>query len=155
MNIIEISNSNYQDYLSIDIVAFSFAYAGAMGEPGGINIIDRAGQIYHANYCFGDNLLDSEHIKEIIPMFEGIDWMLIGCEPNHDEWVAEDLGFGNHLLMLKEFSNGFQQKVEAANIHHSGELFQKWPGFVLGLLGKEGQNLTTNDIWKLKKSIDG
>jgi hypothetical protein len=47
MNIIEISNSNYQDYLSVDIVAFSFAYAGAMGESGGIIIIDRAGQIYH------------------------------------------------------------------------------------------------------------
>ena len=155
MSIIEISNSNYQDYLSLDIVAFSFAYEGAMGEPGGINIIDRAGQIYHANYCFGDNLLDSKHIKEIIPMFEGIGWGLIGCEPNHDEWVAEDLGFGNHLLMLKDISDGFQQKVEAANIQHSGELFQKWSGFVLGLLGKEGQNLTTNDIWKLKKSIDG
>jgi len=51
--------------------------------------------------------------------------------------------------MLKEISDGFQKKVEAANIHHSGELFQMWPGFVLGLLGKEGQNLTTNDIWKL------
>ena len=149
MNIIEITESNYWEYQSLDIVAFSFAYAGAMGESGGIIIIDRAGQIYHANYCFGDNLLDSEHIKEIIPMFEGIGWGLIGCEPNHDEWVAKDLGFGNHLLMLKEISDGYQQKVEAANIQRPGELFQKWPGFVLGLLGKECQNLTTNDIWKL------
>ena len=141
--------------MSVDIVALSFAYAGAMGEPGGINMIDRDGQIYHANYCFGDNLLDSEHIKDIIPIFDGIQWGLMGCEPHNDEWVAVNLGFGNHLLMLKEISDGFQQKVEAANIQLSGELFQKWPGFVLGLIGKEGQNLTTNDIWMFKKSIDG
>lgn len=57
MNIIEISESNYQDYFSLDIVAFSFAYEGAMGEMGGIYIIDRGGQIYHANYFMGDDCL--------------------------------------------------------------------------------------------------
>ena len=155
MNIIEISNSNYQDYLSLDIVAYSFAYEGAMGEPGAINIIDRDGKVYCANYCFGDNLLDSDHIKEIIPMFEGIEWGLIGCEPNNDDWVSEDLGFGNNLLMLKKISDGFKKKVETANIQHSGELFQQWPGFVLGLLGKEDANLTINDIWEQKKKIEG
>ena len=50
MKIIEISESNYRDYMSLDIVAFSFAYEGAMGEMGAIYMIDRDGQIYHANY---------------------------------------------------------------------------------------------------------
>ena len=69
MNIIEISESNYQDYFSLDIVAFSFAYEGAMGEMGGIYIIDRGGQIYHANYFMGDDCLGRDHIKDVIPVF--------------------------------------------------------------------------------------
>ena len=40
MNVIEITESNYQDFTTLDIVAFSFAYEGAMGEMGGIYIID-------------------------------------------------------------------------------------------------------------------
>ena len=137
MNVIEITESNYQDYPSIDIVAFSHAYSSAMGEPGGIYIIDRDGQIYHANYYYGDNHLDSNHIKDIIPIFEGIKWGLMDCEANNDEWEAVDLGFGNNLLMLKEMSDGFYQKAKAANIQHVGELYRKWPRFVLSLLGKE------------------
>ena len=148
MNIFEITESNYQDYLSLDIVAFSYAYPGAMGEFGAIYIIDRDGRIYHANYCDGDDRINIDHIKDIIPIFEGIDWGLIGCEPNNDAWVSVDLGLGNNLLMLKEISDGFNKKIEAANIQGPGELFQPWPGIVLGLLGKEGQNLTINDFWK-------
>ena len=45
MNIIEINESNYLSYTNLDIAAFSFAYEGAMGEGGGIYIIDKAGQI--------------------------------------------------------------------------------------------------------------
>ena len=41
MIIIEITESNYQNYLDLDIVAFSFAFDGAMGEGGGIYIVDR------------------------------------------------------------------------------------------------------------------
>ena len=51
MDIIEITESNYREYQSLNIVAFSFAYEGAMGEMGAIYIICHDGQIYHANYC--------------------------------------------------------------------------------------------------------
>ena len=37
---IEITESNYKDYCSLDIVAFLFAQPGAMGDPGGVEIID-------------------------------------------------------------------------------------------------------------------
>ena len=50
--IIEITESNYKDYRSLDIVAFSFAQLGAMGEPGGVEIIDAKGCCYHTNYCW-------------------------------------------------------------------------------------------------------
>ena len=43
MNTIEINDTNYQSYTHLDIVAFSFARGSAMGEPGGIIIIDADG----------------------------------------------------------------------------------------------------------------
>ena len=76
MSIIEITESNYRDYLSLDIVAFSFAYEGAMGEMGAIYIISRDGKIYHANYCQGDDPIDTNHINDIIPVFKDISWRM-------------------------------------------------------------------------------
>ena len=34
MEFIELSKENYKDYLPLDIAAFSFAFAGAMGDAG-------------------------------------------------------------------------------------------------------------------------
>ena len=99
MDIIEITESNYQDYSSLDIVAFSFAYEGAMGEMGGIYIIDREGQIYHANYFLGDDCIDREHIKDVIPVFVDLEHGLMGSESNNPNWSSEYCGFGNTLLI--------------------------------------------------------
>ena len=151
MNIIEISESNYQDYFSLDIVAFSFAYEGAMGEMGGIYIIDRGGQIYHANYFMGDKCLDRDHIKDVIPVFVDLEHGLLGSESKNPNWSSEYLGFGNTLLISNEIRDGFKKKVEEANLQRAGELFQQWPGFVLDLIGKEHGSLTMNDIWELLK----
>lgn len=151
MNHIEITESNYRDYMSLDIVAFSFAHGGAMGEPGGIVIIDRNGTRYHANYCYGNDHLQPDHIKDIIPDFEDIDWKQIHNEPYHGDWYFVYLGYGNNLLMRKEISEGFKQKVEAAHFEHSGELYQQWPGFVLGLLGNGDPDLTMDDIYDEQK----
>jgi len=151
MNIIEINESNYQDYTKLDIVAFSFAYEGAMGEMGGIYIIDKAGQIYHANYFWGDNLIDRDHIKDIIPVFKDLEFGLLGCETSNENWESVDLGFGNSLLVTNTISEAFNKKVEEANFERSGQLFQHWPGFVLGLLGKDDSALTMNDIWERQR----
>ena len=151
MNIIEITESNHKDYSSIDIAAFSFAYAGAMGEMGGIYIIDRDGKIYHANYCYGDDCIAADHIKDIIPVFEDIDWHMLGSDSNNVDWGTVYLGYGNNLLMRKEIYAEFNKKVEEADFEHSGELFQRWPGIVLDLLGKENDHLTMSDIWDLRK----
>jgi hypothetical protein len=147
MNIIEISEFNYQAYTKLDIVAFSFAYEGAMGEHGGIYIIDKDGQIYHANYCYGDNCIEREHIKDIIPVFTDLEFGLLACETKNENWASVDLGFGNRLLMRKEISEGFNKEVIEGDYKGFGVLFQQWPGIVLGLLGKEESHLTMNVIW--------
>lgn len=148
MNIRDINESNFQAYTKLDIVAFFFAYEGAMGDAGSIYIIDKAGQIYRTYYCWKDNCIAREHIKEIIPVFKDLQFQMFGIETDNKNWQSVDLGFGNTLLITKDISNGFNQKVKEANFQRSGELFQHWPGFVLSLLGKGDSNLTMNDLWK-------
>ena len=151
MKIIEITESNYQDHSSLDIVAFSFAYEGAMGEMGGIYIIDKHGLIYHTNYFMGVDCLERDHIKDIIPVFVDLEHGLNGCESKNSNWSSEYLGFGNTLLISNDIRDGFKKKVEEAKCQRTGELFQQWPGFVLDLIGKENGSLTMNEKWELLK----
>lgn len=144
--IVEINMSNYQNYCSLGIVAFSFAFSGAMGEGGGIYIIDREGRVYHANYYRGDNLLEPDYIKDIIPIFEECKFGLLGCI-SPEGWKSLYLGYGNHLLMIDELYDSFRKIVEDSNFTNSGDLFQHWPGLVLGLIGKDDYHLTMADIW--------
>lgn len=152
MNIIEINEFNYQAYTKLDIVAFSFAYEGAMGERGGIYIIDKDGQVYHANYWYGDNCIERKHIKCIIPVFTDLEFGL-GCETNNDNWTSVYLGFGNSLLIIKEISDGFNKEIKKVDYDDSGALFQQWPGIVLKLLDKGNPNLTINDIWAIRDAV--
>ena len=155
MDIIEITESNYRDYLSLEIVAFSFAYEGAMGEMGAIYIIDRDGKIYHANYCQGDDPIDTTHINDIIPVFKDISWRMFDCLSNNPDWRTVDLFTGNNLVLVNEIYDDFLKKVQEAHFDIPSRLFQHWPGFVLGLLGKEGDNLTMKDIWNLRRTQRG
>lgn len=151
MNIRDINESNYQAYTKLEIVAFSFAYEGAMGDPGSIYIIDKAGQIYRAYYCWKDNCIAREHIKDIIPIFEDLQFQMFCIETDNENWQSVDLGFLNTLLITKDISDRFHQKVKEANFQRIGQLYQHWPGFILGLLGKGDSNLTMKDLLKIAK----
>ena len=126
MNRIEIDELNYQDYLSLDIVAFSFARGGAMGDPGGIIIVDSDGQVYHANYCYGRHSIKSEHIKAVIPAFEDLRISLTTCKTENDNWLTIDLGYGNYLFLSKAISEAFNREVEAGDYETVGVLYQRW-----------------------------
>ena len=152
MSIIEITESNYREYQSLDIMAFSFAYEGAMGEMGAIYIIDRDGKIYHANYCQGDDPIDTDHISDIIPVFKDISWRMFDCLSNNPYWKSVGLFAGNTLLIVNESYDEFMKKVQEANLERPSRLFQRWPGFMLGLIGKEPDSLTMKDIWRLRRT---
>ena len=64
-NTIELSKSNYKNYLPINTIAFSYANGGAQGEPGGVIILDKEGKFFHFNYAEGD--LKKDEIFEICP----------------------------------------------------------------------------------------
>ena len=66
MEIIKMSKTNFQHFRLSDIAAFSYAFAGAMGDCGGIIIVTNTAQIYYINYLNED--LTWEEVNEIIPM---------------------------------------------------------------------------------------
>ena len=140
----EINNSNYEAFTNLDLVAFSYAYEGAMGEGGGIYMIDASGQVYHANYYYGD--LQEEHVKDILPMIEDIDFGLMGCVSRNEDWKFVYLGYGNNLFLKKDIFDAFAKIVEEAHFHSVADLYVQWPGIVMEVTGKGDPQLTVRDL---------
>lgn len=135
--IIEITESNYKGYCGIDIAAFSFAQPGAMGEPGGVEIIDSQGWFYHTNYCYGD--ISYEQLLEIVPVLK--DFKIETFDHQVPEgWKAVYWGFGNHLTIKAEYYNQFEEEVHNRHIKGEGELYQQWVEIVLKILKQSDEN---------------
>ena len=134
---IEITESNYKGYCAIDIVAFSFAQPGAMGEPGGVEIIDAQGWFYHTNYCY--NGVSYDQLTEIVPVLKDCKIGIVGQQVP-EGWNAFYLGFGNHLFIKAEYYNQFEEEVRNRHIEEGSELYQQWYGIVMKMLGKIGRN---------------
>lgn len=149
MKVIEISETNYQDYSSLDIVAFSYATAGGMGEGGGIYIIDREGQIYHANCYRGDNCIKQEHIKDIIPVYGNITRDFYDREFGKGDWAAIYLGAFNQLVFLRSLIDDIMKIIKTTDFVDGDGLYQHWPGIIMDILGKGDINLTLKDIKKM------
>ncbi|MBP1541748.1 MAG: hypothetical protein ILA25_06220 [Prevotella sp.] len=146
MDVVTLTDSNYSGYLNLDALAFSFASPGAMGDGGGICIIDKDGKIYYANFCFGDELIKLEAVEKAIPVIKECKFGALGALVPSG-WVSFYLGFGNHLVMSTEIADDFRQKITEANLQNRGDLFQRWPGFILGIIGKGDDNIKVSDIW--------
>ena len=127
--IVEISKSNYQDYSSLNIVAFSYALGGAMGEGGGIYIITIDGKLYHTNIARGDMTIDDA--IHICPPLADCRFCFNGAEQVPEGWIFFDMGFGNYLF-VKEFISK-EVKTKSANLEKV-ELFQQWKAIVMEVL---------------------
>ena len=136
--IIEITESNYKDYCPLDIVAFSFAQPGAMGEHGGVVIVDVMGQVYHTNYCQGN--IDCDHLLEVVPILKDCKFNIFGHQ-TPEGWFPVYLGFGNHLTIKADYYSQFKEDVNNKHFENTGELYQQWLGMVMKLLGKNDERI--------------
>ncbi len=127
-DIIEITESNYKGYCGIDIAAFSFAQPGAMGEPGGVEIIDAQGWFYHTNYCYGD--ISYEQLLEVVPVLKDCKIGIAGQQVP-EGWKAVYLGFGNHLTIKADYYDKFEKETRNRHIEEAGMLYQQWSEIVL------------------------
>ena len=124
---IELSKSNYKNYLPINIIAFSYATGGAQGEPGGVTILDKEGKFFHFNYVKDD--FKENDIKAICsPIIERKN----GDNKFEEEWEEINLGMGNSLTVNKSIGQKFEEK--AKGIKGPGALFNKWKEIVYEII---------------------
>ena len=97
-----------------DIIAFTYAHGGAMGEPGAFQLytlIDAKWQCFHGNYCYGNLNLEAvfnrfPEVEECIKHHRGAkNFKLIG------------LGMGNSLFLRSGLKADFE-RIHAENQKH-------------------------------------
>jgi hypothetical protein len=130
---IEITESNYKGYCSIDIVAFSFAQPGAMGVPGGVEIIDSDGWLYQTNWCDGDLSLD--HLLEVVPVLKDCKIGVSGHRAP-EGWAPVYLGAGNHLTVRADYYGRFEEEVNKRRIKTPADMYVQWLEIMLQLFDK-------------------
>lgn len=130
MGTIELTSKNYRSFLPLEIVAFSYASSGAMGDAGGVVIVTTDCCIYYFNYVWGD--IDEKQMEEILPITIPAD---IDSLP--DEWYHMYLGCGNNLFVKQEYAERLRlawQKYEQTLEGRHSSLYNAWPQLVTDLL---------------------
>ncbi len=128
MEFIELSKENYKDYLPLDIAAFSFAFAGAMGDAGGVVIITTDGQLYYFNYVHQD--FSGDDVGALLPILAQCELPIFGETDRVPEgWRHISLGAGNNLLMQNQYVEPFfkMHKEYAKKVNEiDGCLYRSW-----------------------------
>ena len=125
---IELNSSNYKEFLPINIVAYSFAKSGAMGEAGGVYIISKEGQIFHLNYVYGGIKPDEVYI--VCPPLKEKSQNFNAYQEN---WKDFNMGMDNNLTLHISIFDKFQEKKQKLNLNLGG-LFQEWKTIVFEIL---------------------
>ena len=125
---IELTHSNYNKYIPINIIAFSYAHSGAQGEPGGVKIIDKDGTIFHFNYYLKDDLKENE-INEICPMIKNIE-----SNRTLSEWTDLNMGMGNILFVNNSISQEVKEKTK--HLESRSSLYRRWTSIILDIIKK-------------------
>ena len=130
METIELTSKNYRSFLPLEIVAFSYASSGAMGDAGGVDIVTNDGCVYYLNYVWGD--IDEEQMEEILPITIPAD---IDSLP--DEWLHIYLGCGNDLFVKQEYVEPLRQawhEYEQTKEGQHSSVYNAWLQLVTDLL---------------------
>ena len=99
--LIELNNADLNIASFKDVMFFSFAEGGAMGDAGAIVFYVKSGEGYYLNYVYGD--VDVTKVKTLFPVLERCKFGICGIGSEVPEgWKYVDMGVGNHLLVKDE-----------------------------------------------------
>lgn len=108
VEVIELSNEDLNKKIFEDVMFFSVAEGGAMGEPGGVIFYNKAGKVYHLNYVFGD--ADIRKVERLFPVLSKCQFGMFGIDSSVPEgWNYIYLGMGNHLIVHDEVYPRFME----------------------------------------------
>lgn len=126
-NIVVLTRENYENYLPIQVKAFSFAEGGAMGYPGEFIIVENHDKIFKFNIITFE--CNRAEIEKIIPLYYECRFGLFGRYDLPDGWVGFYLGAGNHLIIHASIREKFMEKAQNCQ-----GLYSNWQKIVVDIL---------------------
>lgn len=107
---IDLCNADLTKATFKDVMFFSLAESGAMGEPGGILFYVKSGELYHLNYVYGD--ADIKKVEKLFPVLAKCRFGIFGIDSSVPSgWNYVTLGMGNHLIVNDEVYAAFMEKL--------------------------------------------
>ena len=128
----KLTRDNYNECTGLDIVAFSSAAPGAMGDAGAIEVVTTKGEVYYANPFYED--IEMEQVFEVCPPLSECRFGVFGGGVIPEGWQTIDLGFGNNLVLHESISEEFRKEAEKSKIKEVGDLYNKWMDIVKRML---------------------
>lgn len=120
---VELCNRDLKKSIFKDVMFFSIAEGGAMGEPGGVFFFDKNGQSYHFNYVFGD--VDIGKVEKLFPALTNCEFGMFGLDSKVPEgWNYVNLGMGNHLIVNDEVNFRFADIL--GDVDEPAVIYGKW-----------------------------
>ena len=128
----KLTRDNYKECTGLDIVAFSSAAPGAMGDAGAIEVVTTKGEVYYANPFYED--IEMEQVFEVCPPLSECRFGVFGGGVIPEGWQTIYLGFGNNLVLHESISEEFRREAEKSKIKEVGDLYNKWMDIVKRML---------------------
>ena len=128
----KLTRDNYKECTGLDIVAFSSAAPGAMGDAGAIEVVTTKGEVYYANPFYED--IEMEQVFEVCPPLSECRFGVFGGGVIPEGWQTIYLGFGNNLVLHESISEEFRKEAEKSKIKEVDDLYNKWMDIVKRML---------------------
>jgi type I restriction enzyme M protein len=128
----EIDKSNFNDFKTLDIVAFSKTAPGAMGDAGAVVIVTADRRVFHTNPDFGN--ISTDQVYQVCPPLKDCQFMTFGGGKVPQGWSTVYLGMGNYLVVRDSVFETFRRAVEQAQIHTPYQLYGAWLDIMLDIL---------------------
>ena len=138
---VEIDEKNIKEIKYEDVAFYKEAEGGAMGEPGGVEIVMQNGKFYHTNIGM-KNTVFNNLLKNLFP-FENLELCLEFASnvPKNFKWY--NLGYGNYLFVNQKIVKNFEKMIK--NIQKNSEIYIKWKDFAMEILKNYNSNKTKQD----------
>lgn len=129
---IDLCNADLTKATFNDVMFFSLAEGGAMGEPGAILFYVKSGELYHLNYVFGD--VDINKVEKLFPTLSECRFGMFGLNSSVPRgWNYVNLGMGNHLIVNDDVFGVFKEQIDFGAFKEQididaepSEIYTKW-----------------------------
>ena len=128
---IELCNADLTKATFKDVMFFSLAEGGAMGNPGRVLFYVKSGELYSFNFVYGD--VEINKVEKLFPTLAECRFGLFGMNSSVPQgWNYVDLGMGNHLIVNDEVYNLFKERVGSDK--RPSEIYGCWLEVANGIL---------------------